>query len=287
MALNEFLETGYCIIGSAVPFLGPNRKDPTFIVGSGRCGTSLLIQILNSHRQLSTFPGEANNLWHPKCYPYRRRSIDTPPILEDPERFSTISFENWPREHAQRIRNTLKGYHILRGLRKGLIVKSAMISFLIPEILTIFPEAKFLHIFRSGPPVVESLVVKEWEKYIGYFPNKSAFRSSCAKYWNDCILEIEKQRAQLRLDQKGMLLEMSYEELCENPPAALKRLGEFLQIKPDEFKFDTSKIISRNFKAGDFFHDEAWAEALSIMSAAMELKGYAVPAQPHAGRMLA
>jgi hypothetical protein len=162
----------------------------------------------------------------------------------------------------------------MRGSSKKYVVKSAMISFMIPTILKIFPGAKFLHIYRSGPPVVESLVVKEWEKYGSYFKSQSEFRCRCAKYWNDCIMEIDRQRTALELDKKGKFFEISYEQLCENPSAALKSLGRFLQVEPGRFAFDISKISSRNFKAGDYEHDEAWAPALQLMSPAMKLKSY-------------
>jgi hypothetical protein len=70
---------------------------PVFIIGSGRCGTSLFVRILSSHGRLFGFPGEANDLWHPKSYPFSKRSIETPPILENPKLFTQISLECWPK----------------------------------------------------------------------------------------------------------------------------------------------------------------------------------------------
>jgi hypothetical protein len=275
MLLSKVWESG-CYVAGAVPaFAGIKSKDPIFIVGTGRCGTSLLVRIFQSHNQLITFPGEANHLWHPNSYPYSRRSVGTPPILEDPKRFSAISIEHWLRKHEKRIQNTLTGYHWIKGSSKIHIVKSAMIVFLIPKILSVFPASKFLHLYRSGPSVVESLVGKEWEKYCNYFGSLSGFRMGCAKYWNDCILEIERQKTVLSLDKKGILLEFSYETLCENPRGTLNAIANFLEVKPEGFQYDLSQITSRNYKAGDFDHDEKWADPLKVMSAGMQLKGYA------------
>jgi hypothetical protein len=270
-------ETGCLISGASAALLGFQMKNPIFVVGTGRCGTSLLAQILKSHPQLVTFPGEANHLWHPKVYPYNRRAVETPPILGDAAKFTRISIENWPRKHENKIRNILNGYHLLRGPSKVCILKSAMISFMIPQLLELFPGTKFLHIYRSGPSVVESLVLKEWDKHKDYYQDKADFRTVCARYWNDCILEIEKQRVELALDQKYGLLEFSYEQLCEDPPAILDRLASFLGFECGEFAFDVSRITSQNFKAGDYYHNMAWIDPLSAMSGAMALKGYAVP----------
>lgn len=277
MSLDRAGQSGCYFVGALTALVGLKMEAPTFIIGTGRCGTSLLIKILKSHKRLVTFPGEANNLWHPKSYPYSKRSIETPPILEAPQRYSMISLDHWPHKHENRIQNTFNGYHFIRGGSKIYIIKSAMISFVIPKILAIFPNCKFLHIYRSGPPVIESLVQKEWDKYSNYFDSKAVFRINCAKYWNDCILEIERQKSELCLDRTGALLEFSYENLCENPRAILGEIGRFLEVKPGEFSFDLSQIKSQNFKAGDYYHSEAWIDALKIMDAGMKLKGYALP----------
>ena len=68
---------------------GPVR--PVFVVGTGRSGTTLLVKILKSHRDLVPYPSEANELWHPNLYPYDRRTIDAPPILFDPAEFTARS----------------------------------------------------------------------------------------------------------------------------------------------------------------------------------------------------
>ena len=46
----------------------PMLHDPVFFIGSGRSGTNLLASFLRSHPEISVFPGEANDLWHPALY---------------------------------------------------------------------------------------------------------------------------------------------------------------------------------------------------------------------------
>lgn len=249
-------------------------KDPIFIIGTGRCGTSLLVRIMNSHNELIGFPGEANELWHPKSYPFRKRQVETPTILEDPKKFTNISLQAWKEGHDQKIINVFSGFKLLRGINKKLFIKSAMISFMIPQIISIFPDAKFIHIYRNGPSVVASLMKKEWSKYSNYFNNEFNYQYCCATYWNACISEIEEKKNQLSLEEKGILYEFSYENLCDTPIKVMQSIAEFLDIDPDGFKFDFSNINSKNFKVGEYKKDKEWLPLLQAMSPAMKIKGY-------------
>ena len=60
MKLIKLRHTGYRIVGSLAAALGYRTRSPVFIIGTGRCGTTLLVKILNSHPQLVGFPDEAN-----------------------------------------------------------------------------------------------------------------------------------------------------------------------------------------------------------------------------------
>ena len=264
----------YVIVGTIATALGHGLKAPVFIIGTGRCGTTLLVRVLKSHKRLIGFPGEANEFWHPKSYPFAQRSIETPAIIEDPKRFTDVSIANWPVYHEWRIQKMFAGYRVAKGFSRTLFVKSAMISFMIPKILSIFPDARLVHIFRNGPSVVASFLKKEWSKYSGYFDNESRYLLHCAKYWNDCILEIERRKKELSLGAKGTLLEFSYEKLCEDPKVVLDEIAEFIGVPSEDFGFDISQISSQNYKVGEVRKDEAWVPLLEIMSPGMELKGY-------------
>lgn len=262
--------------GQLLERLGHELQEPVFVIGTGRCGSSLLTRILRSHKQVVGFPGEANELWHPHTFPYYQRTIETPTIIEDPKRFSKASVSAWPTNHRRTIRRAFSAYHFLRGSPNTFFVKSAMISFLIPQIITIFPDARFIHIFRSGPHVVASLVKKEWHKHAEHFDNKVEFQAQCARYWTACIVEIEQKNQDLSLVQRKALLEISYETLCERPSFILDQIANFLDISAQEFEFDISRISNRNNKIGDYEENEAWAGSLDIMSKGMELKGYPI-----------
>lgn len=154
-------ESAYAAIGRFLPDI----ENPMFIIGSGRCGTSLLVSMLTSHPGLTGVPGEMNHLWHPFAFPFRSRRIETPAIMEDPRAYTAASLASWPSHHAERIQRVFTGYHAIHGRGRRLFSKSAMISFMIPKLMDLFPRASFLHLYRNGPSVVASLAQKEFHKY--------------------------------------------------------------------------------------------------------------------------
>ncbi len=262
------------IVGRIARNRGVEVKRPVVIVGTGRCGTTLLHMILKSHRDLVGFPGEANELWHPQLYPPEKASVDTAPIEVDPKRFTEISLENWPHAHEETIKRVFTGLHVLRGTSKVFYVKSAMISFMMPRILLIFPDARFVHMYRNGPAVVESYVKKNFGSYSDFAPSEEDYRFYCARYWKDCILEIERARQALALAEDNAFFEFSYEALCEDPTGTLSGLADYLGVSPALFSFDVSRVSSKNYKVGDYAGADEWAGLLEVMYPAMKLKGY-------------
>ena len=272
--LAQVINSGNALVGQLAMSMGYKLEAPLFIIGTGRCGSSLLVKILNAHPKLNGFPTEANELWHPYAYPYATKTIETPPIVENPKLFTENSLNYWPNNHEKRINQTFVGYHLRKGFQNRFFVKSAMISFMVPTLLSLYPDAKFIHIYRNGPSVVESFLKKEWAKYRAYFSSQDEYRNYCAHYWNACLLEIESQRTALSLEERDIFLEFSYEQLCNAPVEILGEIGRFLSIRENDFVFDTSKIVSQNYKVGDYLGDEKWSKLLQIMSPAMKLKGY-------------
>jgi hypothetical protein len=148
---------------------------------------------------------------------------------------------------------------------------------ILPEIYSIFPKAKLIHIYRYGPSVIESFLLKEWPKYETYFKDKEEYLHLCANCWNDSIIEIENQKNLLHLN-KSNYFDFSYERLCADPNPIIKLLSDFLEIsllKFDfDFDFDFSTIKSTNYKIGDYSKDEKKGKLLEIMTPTLKLKGY-------------
>jgi len=250
-------------------------KEPIFIVGTGRCGTSILSKILRTHPDITVFLSEANDLWHPNLYPDEKNQIKSPPIEIDPKTFTQISIESWPDNHSKTIKEAFNGFHLMTGKKKVFIVKSAMISFMMPKILTIYPNAKFIHIYRFAPSVIESYFKKNFGKYKNYKYTEEEYYLACAKYWNDCILNLEQDKKTLSLTEKGAYFEFSYEDLCEDPEGLLQNLSTYLDLKYDKFNYDLSTIKNTNYKVKDIHKDKKLNELINHeIYPAMKLKGY-------------
>ncbi len=250
-------------------------SQPFFIVGTGRCGSSLLYRILKTHPDISGFPSEANDLWHPKFESTSNAQLRTHPIESDPMTYTKLSVNCWPHNHSKKIKRTFNGFHLIKGRQKVFFIKSAMISFMIPQIIKIYPEAKFIHIYRSGPSVVESYFKKNYQKYKNYRPKANEYYLTCAQYWNKCILKIEEDVNILSLNAKNAFWELSYESLCDNYDATLKELATFLNVSFDKFTFNKYQIHNCNYKAVNAHQNPNLKELINHeIQTAMKLKGY-------------
>lgn len=259
--------------GRVAEGIGSGVERPVIIVGTGRCGTTLLTDILDSHPALLGYPDEANDLWHPRTYPFDASDVAPAPIEADPEGFTRLSVSQWPAGHGRTIRRVFAGYRFMNGRSKALFVKSAMISFMIPTIQSIFPDLKVIHLYRNGPSVVASYMKKNYGRYGRYRPAEEEYRRLCAAYWHACIVEIRRacEEAGLGSDR---FHEFSYEGLCDDATGTVDEMAGFLGIDPDAVAYDLSRIRSTNYKVGDWASDPAWKDALAEMRPTMEALGY-------------
>ncbi|MBN1630806.1 MAG: sulfotransferase [Thermoleophilia bacterium] len=262
-------------IGKLATARKPEFRQPVFVVGTGRCGTTLLMRILSAHPAIAIFPGEANALWHPGLYPIDKAKVAVPPIEIDPEAFTRCSLANWPPDHPERIRRTFYGFNVMAGKSRTLVVKSAMISHMLPALREVFPQAKFVHLYRYAPSVIESYFQKNFNRYADYRCTRDEYYKACARYWNSCILQIEHDRVALRLNEQGAFHELSYEDLCADPEGILKGLFAFLEVDHERSTFDLSSIKSTNIKVEDSYQNGDLKSLIDPeIGPAMKLKGY-------------
>lgn len=114
---NRYLNRERLVTSSIVEKLGKITKrvpkKTIFIVGTGRSGSTLLVDILGSHSELVAFPGEANELWHPKLFPDEDAEIEISPIEVDPEYYTNVSINSWPPGHSSKILDTFSGFYTI------------------------------------------------------------------------------------------------------------------------------------------------------------------------------
>ena len=102
-------------------------------------------------------------MWHPKAYPLRYSNLEKPPIWVDPYKFTQMSLEDWTPRDRRSIRAIFGAYQAICR-KKYFLNESAMIVFMIPYILELFPEARFIHMYRDGRAVAFSYAKTEYAK---------------------------------------------------------------------------------------------------------------------------
>lgn len=238
-------------------------SQPIFIVGVGRSGSSIFHQIFAHHPNvvwLSRFCDEYPE--RPEVNRRLMRALDIPvlgPRLAahfDPgecytfwdhyfQGFSTPcrdlrADDATPRARAgvskalDGMRTSTRQRHLLK------ITGWPRIGFL----QAMFPDARFIHILRDGRPVASSFLNVDW--WWGWRgPNHwrwGELSSDQASTWNRhhrsfvalaglqwCIL-MDAMEASKPLFEAGQLLEIRYEDVCDDPVARFRQAVEFSQL---------------------------------------------------------
>jgi len=229
-------------------------RRPVFIVGCGRSGTTLVAGLLDTHPEVAVYPTEANDLWHPGAYPWRRTALDTAPFLVDPKGFTEASTAQWVDDDTHTLMGCFRAFQ--RFSHAAVFAnKSAMLAFMIPRVLELFPRCRFIHVLRDGRPVACSYAKKQAEKqdlHRRVFEERGEFYSMdellllAARTWSTQVEEILRRVDQLALGSHR-LLEVRYERLCSRPEHELQRIAAFLGIAPSAFdRSRVAKIRSRD-----------------------------------------
>ena len=203
----------------------------------------MLADALAAHARVTRFPGEANDLWHPRSFPWRRSALDKPPLEQDPREFTRRSLAQWTARDRDVVRGTFAAWQALHPGRV-FVQKSAMISFMLEHVLGLFPDARFVHVRRDGRAValswcnrLEEVMAGEPEPYrrAGISFRRQDILVACARTWSEHMFVIEEQSQRLGLRQRGVLLDLSYADFCRDPARGLETLARFLEVDADGF----------------------------------------------------
>lgn len=278
------LDFGARLTATLVPrSLERSPKNPVFFIGSGRSGTNLLAHLLASHPDIAVYPYEANDLWHPGAFPWWASSRPAPPIWKDPYAFTATTLETRTPEEDGRLKATLGAYQALvRG--RCVVNKSVMITFMIPHVLTVFPDARFIHLLRDGRAVAVSFarlerarIDRHPERYREYGLDLSfeSLVGEFARHWREHVAEIAAQRSDLGLGSVTRLIELRYEDLTNEPDSSLAGLAQFLDVDDEGFnKRQWPRIENRNYKFREVLDKEALMRISAIMEPELSQNGY-------------
>jgi hypothetical protein len=202
---------------------------PFFIVGSSRSGTTLVRLMLCGHSRLHIPP----ETWYiadlvgrfPLARPLSPDEVDAAvstitrhyrwPDLE-------ISTDALRDEAAALVSPRLADVvalpyreHLRRAGKPRFGDKTPPYVAIMPELLTLFPDARFINLIRDGRDVAISFV----DAHFHGRPYHADFE------WTRALLHAERWRASLHASR---MLDVRYEALVTNPEAELRRICEFL-----------------------------------------------------------
>lgn len=224
------------LAGPAHPYSLPHQRyDPFFIIGSGRCGTTLLRRVLQVSPDIHIPPetymiGEAAEIFR-ECgaMGWSRLVRLTLASFEYHEEFGV--WETGLRDLAQQLVHAPRGERSLAHILDALFRHHATIKGRTPvrwgdktpvnyrhtaDILRIFPDARFVHLIRDGVDVVQSIL-------------KAGMRSDvagAAERW----LEGTTMAHAFCVAHPAITLEVRYEDLVRDPATHARRVCDFLGI---------------------------------------------------------
>lgn len=248
---------------------------PVFIVGMNGSGTTMLADSLNNHSDLYIFPMEARVL---------------PFFMSNLHRYDNLSSIDACRRLARDIGNTRPFWQVnnktplsiddscireqsFAGVVHGVFSELAQrqgkkrwgekspINLLhITALAKEFSDAQFIHIIRDGREVAQSFH-RRWL----YDPKRTIFR------WKKRVTIGREQGKKL---EEGRYLEVSYEQLTQNPEMEMQRICSFLNLTYEEKTTNSSmrmmdenqarkatgRIMKNSGKWKDYFsHDQVAA----------------------------
>lgn len=230
-----------------------NPANIAFIIGTGRCGTSLLGQMLNSNSKICV-PPELQLIF--ECDENGNRLIEEVWTRGDcdfsAEELSSIIKRCCP--HKLELFFDYQGYCKDANLASlsesklltdfySAIAKSHNKSWLIEQtpwygqridlLVKLFPDAKFIHMVRDGRDVALSFSrTPWWHKSVGL--NLGRWAREIKKISVDASVYLDVSR----------YIEVKYEDLVLNPKYELSRVCEFLGVDFEEPMVDATNFIN-------------------------------------------
>ena len=218
-------------------------KQPFFILGNPRSGTSLFRIMLDSHSNI-VVPPECGFIEYfyekHKNWNLNRLNEFTKDILNskkfetwgiDSEKLSKALYDECPKSYQEACFIVNQAYAKKQNKKTEYWGdKNNYYINIIPKIKLIFPEAKFIHLIRDGRDVATSyLELKDIKTNSPYKPNLPESIEEIAREWSDNNLKISTE-----LESSTKYLLVKYEDLVKNPKETLISVTDFLEVKFDE-----------------------------------------------------
>ena len=253
---------------SRLPF--PGISNPTFIIGCGRSGTTILGTSLSKHRKV-TYLNEPRHLWfsafpETDIWSSKAKSRTGKLLLTEADVDS---------KKSKKLSRLFRLETIIRR-RPVLLEKLPINSFRLEFIHHIFPDALFIHIFRNGLEVASSIEKEskkgnwfgsnsyKWNQLVDYARRNdetSGLPALCTTYRDMGLLEwrlsTEAVVAFLRRLPDTTFAEINYDEFVASPVEAVLQLQDFIGVDrdPEVAAFASNTVTRKSSKSGQVLSD--------------------------------
>lgn len=208
---------------------------PFFVVGCPRSGTTLVRTILDGHSRLS-IPPESHFVVALARHG-RRGAVTVDDIIAHPEfkawNADAEALRHWvdrvaPTNYRELVSAVFDWYAVSHGKHRWGDKTPGYVSYL-PQLLSVFPDAQFVHVLRDGRDVVASLSEQVWG------PEKPAIG---ALWWRRKVSAGRRAGARMGTDR---YIELKLEDLIVDPETRVRELCDFLgeQFEPNMLEFPT------------------------------------------------
>ncbi|WP_081990218.1 sulfotransferase family protein [Psychroserpens sp. Hel_I_66] len=220
-------------------------KSPIFIFSMPRAGSTLLQRILLSHKSIG---GTAEPwLLLPLIYMKKNQGV----ISEYSSRLSHKAINDMLEETScsdeffyKQVRVFANGFYgkSLKDEEIFFLDKTPRYYFIIDEIYEVYPNAKFIFLFRN-PTHIYASILSTWcqNNFLKLYGSHNDLTEGFNKI----------SQAYLKHKNKKNTIGIKYEDLVSNPDKLIKELQEFLELEYDEKLKDNfihSKIDTENIK---------------------------------------
>lgn len=219
---------------------------PVFLIGCGRSGTSILGKIISKHSDI-VYLNEPREIWSAG---YTETDIWTKHASTAKGRLFMGQNDEVP-EKSDILRHLFISE--LKKTNKGTLIEKLPINtFRLGLINKIFPESRYIHIYRNGFDVARSIeercVNGRWfgvdeyklaqlKKYAKSKKQTKGIPELCQNYFEKGLMEWRLSVESIVLFLSGIestrYFELSYEALINNPVAILRDMFGFLNLQPE------------------------------------------------------
>ena len=232
---------------------------PIFIVGCPRSGTTILAKILNNHSQIAsaTEIHFFNHLTKLKKYNWQNiddnflKTLFKETRIEDFCSLLKVDFEEFKaqfesititnslaieEQNQKRIFDTLMLLLLKRNNKEVCCEKTPQHLLSVAKILSLYPDAKIIHLVRYGRDTVNSLVKMPWRPE-GLLNN--------SRFWKQ-YAKTGMQLSERYTQSSNNFHSLKYEDLLLNPQESIKALCNFVELEFEDTMLSMQQAITDN-----------------------------------------